>query len=132
MKILLLFFSTLLYFSPTTEKTYVREFYANKKIKSEGWIQFNKKQDYWYFYNENGSVKEEGHYINNKKTKWWIFYNSKNVILRKCEFTNDKQDGFSIIYENGDVVKAEKYTFGKKIKEWQSIAEFKKDNTDLL
>ncbi|MBC7494868.1 MAG: hypothetical protein H7221_07660 [Flavobacterium sp.] len=132
MKILLLFFSTLLYFSPNNEKTYIKEFYANKKIKAEGWIQFNKKQDYWYFYNENGSVKEEGHYINNKKTKWWIFYNSKNVILRKCEFTNDKQDGFSIIYENGDVVKAEKYTFGKKIKEWQSIAEFKKDNTDLL
>ena len=132
MKLLFLFLTVLLLNINLGEKAYVREFYSNKKIKSEGWMQSNKKQDYWYFYNENGSKKEEGHYENNKKIKWWIFYNTKNNITKKCEYNNDKLNGFSIIYENGEIVKAEKYNAGKKIKEWESIAEFKKDNTDLL
>jgi antitoxin component YwqK of YwqJK toxin-antitoxin module len=95
-------------------------------------MQFNKKQDYWFFYNENGFKKEEGHYENDKKVAWWIFYSSKNKIIKKSEYSNDKLNGFSIIYDNGEIIKAEKYNQGKKIKEWESIAEFKKDNTDLL
>lgn len=132
MKLLFLFFNVLILGLNRGDKVYIKEFYLNKRLKSEGWMQNNKKQDYWFFYNENGAKKEEGHFENDKKTSWWISYNSKNKIVKKCEYKNDKLDGFSVIYENGEIVKAEKYNFGKKIKEWESITEFKKDNTDLF
>lgn len=132
MKLLFLFFNLLIINLNMHEKIYIREFYPNKIVKAEGWMQSNKKEDYWFFYNENGSKKEEGHYENGKKVNWWIFYNTKNKIVKKCEYKNDKLNGFTIIYENGEITKAEKYNVGKKIKEWESIAEFKKDNTDLL
>lgn len=132
MKTLFLFFNFIFLFHYTNEKIYVRDYYPNKTLKSEGWMQNNKKVDYWFFYYENGIKKEEGHFENNKRANWWIFYNAKRKIIKKCEFKNDKQDGFSVIYNDGEVVKAEKYTVGKKVKEWESIAEFKKDNADLF
>lgn len=132
MKLLLLLLNVFILSTCFGSKEYVREYYVNKKLKAEGWIENNKKVDYWFFYNENGSKKEEGHFENGKKTSWWIIYNSKNKIVKKCEYKNDKLNGFSVIYEDGTIVKAEKYTFGKKLKEWESIAEFKKDNSDLF
>ena len=132
MKVVFLLLNVLILGFNSGTKEYVKEYYPNKKIKAEGWILNNKKQDYWFFYNENGFKKEEGHFENGKKTSWWIFYNSKNKISKKCEYKNDKLNGFSVIYEDGEIVKAEKYTFGKKLKEWESIAEFKKDNSDLF
>ena len=132
MKLLLLFLNVFFIGINLGEKEYIREFYTNKKLKSEGWMQDNKKQDYWFFYSENGSKKEEGHFENDKKTNWWIYYNAKNKIVKKCEYKNDKLNGFTIIYKDNEIVKAEKYSSGKKMKEWESIAEFKKDNTDLF
>ncbi len=132
MKSLILLFNFIFLFHSLDEKIYVRDYYPNKTLKSEGWMQNNKKVDYWFFYYENGVKKEEGHFENNKRAEWWIFYNTKKKIIKKCEFKNDKQDGFSVIYNEGEVVKAEKYAVGKKIKEWESITEFKKDNSDLF
>jgi hypothetical protein len=37
-------------------------------------------------------------------------------------------EGFCIVYKKGDVIRAEKYVKGKKIKHWNSLSEFKKDN----
>ena len=132
MKTLFIIFNFIFLFNSVDQKTYVKEYYPNKTLKSEGWMQNNKKVDYWFFYYESGIKKEEGHFVDNHKSKWWIFYNSKKKIIKKSEFLNDKMHGFSIIYHEGDVVKAEKYSVGKKVKEWESIAEFKKDNGNLF
>lgn len=112
----------------SSDKIYVKTYFNNKKLKSEGWLDNNKKVDYWFFYYENGKKKEEGHFLNNQKTAWWTFYNATSDVSKKCEFKNDRMEGFCIIYKNGNIVRAEKFINGKKIKQWESLAEFKKDN----
>ncbi len=120
-----------LFFCPDQPKTYVKNYFLNGKIASEGWICDNKKTDYWYFYRDNGLKKEEGHYANNLRNKWWIVYDVQEKIAAKSEYKADKLDGFTIIYQNGRPVRAEKYQMGVQLKRWTSLAEFKKDNSEL-
>ncbi len=109
-------------------KTYVKKYFDNGKIESEGWFKDNQKVDYWFYYNENGNKKEEGHYSENKKTKWWITYDDNEIINKKCQFYNDKLEGICVIYQNGNIIRAEKYKMNLKIKQWKSLSEFRKDN----
>jgi antitoxin component YwqK of YwqJK toxin-antitoxin module len=124
-----IFIFCLLYFSlQSSEKTYQKTYFENGKMESEGWIDQNQKVDYWFYYYENGNKKAEGHYEQNKKCKWWIFYKSNKEIDKKSEFENDQLNGFTLIYKKNNIIRAEKYTMGKKLKEWNSLSEFKKDN----
>lgn len=116
------------FFKMAAQKEYVKTYFNNGQLKTEGWVHQNQKVDYWFFYFENGKKKEEGHFINNKKCKWWLLYNPKGEIIKKCEFENDLINGFSILYKNSQIIKAEKYNMGKKINEWNSLTDFKKDN----
>lgn len=120
-----------LLFALNTEQHYVKNYYSNGKMKEEGWMNNGKKCKYWFYYYENGNKKQEGHYENNKKVNWWIYYDKNEEVLKKTEYKNNVPNGFSIIYRDGDVVKAEKYSVGKKIKEWHSIAEFRRDNPNF-
>jgi antitoxin component YwqK of YwqJK toxin-antitoxin module len=117
------------FFQASAQRTYNKTYFNNGKIQSEGWMSQNQKVDYWFYYYENGTKKEEGHYQANKKCKWWIFYNPNKEIDKKSEFDNDQLNGFSIFYKKNKIIRAEKYVMGKKTKEWNSISEFKKDNT---
>jgi hypothetical protein len=54
----------------------------------------------------------------NKKCKWWIF--KSNEAINKSEFENDQLNGYSLFYKKNKLVKAEKYSMGKKLKEWNS------------
>ncbi len=110
-------------------KTYIKNYFENGQIESEGRIQDDQKVDYWFYYYENGSKKEEGHYVNNKKTKWWLSYDDNATLQKKCQFYNDKLDGLVIIYKNGSIIRAEKYKMNMKIKQWETISAFRKDNT---
>ena len=114
------------------EKEYVKKYYSNGKMKEEGWLVNDKKSDYWFYYFETGDKKEEGHYYNNQKTSWWIYYDKKRKVIKKCEYKNNVLNGLTIIYKNGEIVSAEEYTMGKKIKSWKSLSEFKKDNINLF
>ncbi|MFT5714914.1 MAG: antitoxin component YwqK of YwqJK toxin-antitoxin module [Flavobacterium sp.] len=116
------------FFQVSGQTTYYKEYFENGKLKAEGWLNKNQKVDYWFYYFENGNKKKEGHFKNNKKCKWWIFYNPNDEINKKCEFKNDQINGFSLFYRNNQIIRAEKYVMGKKIKEWNSLTEFKKDN----
>lgn len=111
-----------------SQKEYVKNYYPNKKLKEEGWIENGTKTDYWFYYYENGNKKEEGHYKNNLKTYWWIYYDEKQRILKKCEYKKNKLNGLTIVYNKEKIVKAEKYSDGKKIKTWTDFNEFKRDN----
>jgi len=113
------------------DKTYAKNYFASGQIASEGWTIENKKTDYWYFYRENGFKKEEGHYASDQRTKWWIFYDTQEKVSAKCEYKGDKLEGFAIIYKNGKLIRAEKYKMGIQIKQWTSLSEFRKDNSDL-
>ncbi len=128
-KIFLLLITFSLSYSQEREvKAYYKNYFNNTKIESEGWLYQDQKVDYWFYYYENGNKKEEGHYNKNKKTNWWIFYDANQEILKKCEFKNDILDGLCIIYKKGKIVSAEKFKFGKKVKQWDSLTEYKKDN----
>lgn len=116
-------------FGNSEQKTYSKTYYPNGKIQSEGWMNQNQKVAYWFFYYENGNKKEEGHYLANKKQKWWLFYDSNETLLRKTEYQNDFPNGLNLLYKNGKIVKAEKYQLGIKIKEWNSLSAYQKDNT---
>ncbi len=119
-------------FGVSDTKSYIKNYHPNGKLKEEGWLLNNQKQEYWFFYYENGLKKEEGHYQNNQKVNWWIFYDEKQKITRKCEYKANKLNGITIVYNKGEITKAEKYSNGKKIKTWTDIDEFKKDNNYLL
>jgi hypothetical protein len=45
--------------------------------------------------------------------------------LIKSEFKNDQLNGFSLFYKKNNIIRAEK-TMGIKIKEWNSLSEFKR------
>ena len=116
------------FFGNPNQKTYVKNYFDNGKIKSEGWIKNDLKTDYWFYYHENGNKKEEGHYTKNQKNKWWIFYDSNEEVVKKQQFDNDKPNGFCVIYSKGNIIRAEKYKNGERIKQWQTVEAFKKDN----
>lgn len=123
-RILFLFF----FLQASAQKMYQKNYFPTGKIESEGWLNQNEKVDYWFYYYENGNKKQEGHYEANKKCKWWIFYKSNKEFYKKSEYENDQLNGFSFFYKKNSVIRAEKYDMGKKIKEWNSVTEFKKDN----
>ena len=117
------------FFQASAQRNYTKTYFKNGQLQAEGWLSKNKKVDYWFYYYENGYKKEEGHYEANKKCKWWVFYESNKEINKKSEFEDDQLNGFSLFYKKNKIIRAEKYSMGKKIKEWNSISEFKKDNT---
>lgn len=40
-------------------KQYIKNYYENGTLKSEGWITNNYKTDYWYFYDKNANIKKK-------------------------------------------------------------------------
>jgi len=137
-----------------SEKTneYHKEYYHAGKIKSEGWIKNgiktgywrfyhsngelsekghftnDKRTGYWYFYSEKGKILEEGHYKNGAKSDWWLFYDTFGNVNHKCQLNDGKKNGYCLMYKNNDIVKAEKYEDGKRIKAWSTFRSFKKEN----
>lgn len=134
------------------QKVYQKNYFDNGKIKSEGWIENDKKEKYWVFYYKNGNIKEKGHYknglrnkywyfynrdtskdkeghfVNGLKNKWWLFYDNDGNVNHKCQLKNNRKDGYCLIYRNRKLVKASKFENGKKIKEWKDFSSFKREN----
>lgn len=121
-------FVFLMFFAFGDSKSYVKKYYPNGKNKEEGWMIEDKKSDYWFYYYENGFKKEQGHYSKNQKTNWWIFYDKNQTVVKKCEYKNNVLNGLTLIYKNNKIVLAEKYCMGQKIKSWNTLSAFKKDN----
>jgi len=148
-----LFIFFLLAFYPNQEKTYEKNYYENGKLKSEGWsrlnaktgywkfyhengriseqghYKYNKREQYWYFYNKDRVRKEEGHYKNGEKINWWLFYDKKGRINHKCQLSKGIKNGYCLKYMDEKLTSAEKYSNGKKIKEWTSFGDFRRENS---
>lgn len=139
-------------FQVFSQKTYHKIFYTNGNIKEEGWLQNDKKINYWKFYYKNGTLKKEGHFknnlqtkywcfyrkdaskekeghfINGKQNKWWLFYDTNGNVNHKCQLKNNQKNGFCLLYKNQQLIKAVKFKNGKKLKEWDNLSSFAKDN----
>jgi antitoxin component YwqK of YwqJK toxin-antitoxin module len=133
------------------DNTYEKTYHENGKLKSEGWLRFNvktnywkfyhkngkiasqghyeygKKQKYWYFYSENRVRVQEGHFADGEKINWWLFYDKKGRINHKCQLNKGVKNGYCLKYIDNELTSAEKYSNGKKIKEWTSFGDFKKE-----
>ena len=133
-------------------KEYVKVYHENGELKEQGWIKNDKKVGYWHQYHANGTLaakgkyteghrsgywfhfdasgakSAEGRYQKNKKTGWWLFYDDKGNINHKCQLQKGIKNGYCLKYRNNDLKSAEKYSHGKKIKEWFSFASFKREN----
>jgi len=148
----------LFYFlSVTTEngaasKEYIKIYYPNGVLKSEGWVDGKSKVDYWkyyfpngvvmkkghydndikegywYFYRTNGVLKMEGHFMKGEMGLWWLFYDQKGNVDHKCQLKNGVKDGYCLKYKDSKLTSAEKYQDGVRIKQWFDFASFKKEN----
>lgn len=134
------------------KKEYSREYHTNGKLKSEGWVKGESKEDFWKFYHSNGKIKEkghykhdsrigywyfydtsgkaamEGHYKGGKMAMWWLFYDENGKINHKCQLQKGIKNGYCLKYKNEKLTSAEKYAHGKKIKEWYDFRSFKQEN----
>ena len=152
---LVVFFSIFLIlgFNESEDKTYDRTYYDNGKLKSEGWLRYNVKTDYWKFYHENGKIAsqgpfaygkedgywyffdknrirtKEGHYEKGEQINWWLYYDNKGRINHKCQLNMSVKNGYCLKYEDEKLISAEKYSNGEKIKEWSNFDAFKKENS---
>lgn len=107
---------------------YWRFYHRNGKLAAKGHFRKGKRVDYWYFYSKKGNLQKEGHYLNGTKANWWQFYDSYGRLIHKCQLNKGKKDGYCLMYRNNDIVKAEKYKNGKRLKAWTSFSSFKKEN----
>ncbi|WP_298792001.1 hypothetical protein [uncultured Allomuricauda sp.] len=134
------------------KKEYTREYHNNGKLKSEGWVKGESKEDFWKFYHSNGEIKEkghykhdsrvgywyfydtngkaamEGHYKGGKMAMWWLFYDENGKINHKCQLQKGVKNGYCLKYKDEKLTSAEKYAHGKKIKEWYDFRSFKQEN----
>ncbi len=150
-----LLFLTLVLFigNAADEKTYEKTYYDNGNLKSEGWLRYNVKTDYWKFYHENGKISEqghyeygkrekywffytknrvrakEGHYIKGEQVDWWLFYDPQGRINHKCQLNMGVKDGYCLKYEDEKLTSAEQYSNGEKVKEWINFSAFTKENS---
>ena len=136
-------------------KDYKKEYYSNGQLKAEGWQQMQQKTDYWIFYHANGQVASKGHFKANKRDgywhfynpsghkekeghfildsaeNWWIFYDIGTRNKSKFQYKDNQKNGFCLRYSKSKLIKAEKYHAGKKLAEWTSLREFRRDNPDV-
>ncbi|WP_157961110.1 toxin-antitoxin system YwqK family antitoxin [Lutibacter citreus] len=130
---------------------YVKSYYEDNQIKSEGWIKGTEKSNYWKYYYDNGNIKKEGRYKNGKPTKYWYFYNEdkskleeghfikgfkfkwwilyeKNKIAHKIQYDFNKKNGYCLCYAKGKIFKVVRYKNDLKEGEWTDLKKFKKEN----
>lgn len=152
-KILLFFLIALINFTVFSQKKYVKAYYSNHQLKAEGWLESGEKTSFWKYYYRNGTVKKEGYYKDNLKHKywyfysanaikekeghfkkgqqnnWWLFYDQVGNVHHKCQLKNNQKNGYCLLYKMEKLIKASKYSNGRKIKEWTNFLSFKSENS---
>ena len=66
--------------------------------------------------------------LNNQRAQVIDHYDTKGRINHKCQLNNGKKNGYCLKFENEELVSAEKYQNGEKIKEWFSFVDFQREN----
>lgn len=87
-----------------TENGYVKLYYPNGKISSEGTMVNGKPDGYWKTYYLNGVVKSEGNRRNFLLDSLWIFYDEKGDTTEKINFVLGKRNGYYYKYNVRNVL----------------------------
>ena len=107
---------------------YWKYYHKNGKISEQGHYKYNKREKYWYFYGPDSIRIKEGNYLKGHMNSWWLFYDHKGKINHKCQLYRGKKNGYCLKYKNEELISAEKYQNGNKIKEWFSFTDFRREN----
>jgi competence protein ComGF len=70
-------------------------------------------------------------YQREKRTtnNWWLFYDQAVNVQHKCQLKNNQKNGYCLLHEMKKLIKASKYSDGRKIKEWTNFLSFKNENS---
>jgi uncharacterized protein len=93
--IVFLFLKILFAFAQTqTDSTnYIKFYFDNGILASEGFMDNGKPDGYWKTYYENGILKSEGNRKNFLLDSVWIFYNDKGDTVLIINYKNDLKNG---------------------------------------
>ncbi len=124
-----------------------KKFYANGKLRYEGYFNHGVEVDTFKFYFDNGNLwainyykkkgvaysqqygegkklAAEGKYINNKKDSTWNFYNENSNLVAKEEYENGKKHGKCIVFfRNGEKAEIINYKQESREGEWLQFYE---------
>jgi antitoxin component YwqK of YwqJK toxin-antitoxin module len=106
-------------------------YHANGQVKNKGHFALGYREKYWHHYTNNGSLESEGHYRKGKKNNWWSYYNSTGEVIHKCQLHNDVKNGYCLHFKGNEIVKASRYSEGKKQQEWTDYTVFTRENNLL-
>lgn len=84
-----------------------KQYYLNKQIKEQGFVDKKGKQGKWYFYKENGKLFKEVEYENNEEHGLFIRYHDSGVIAYTTHFNHGLQDGMGVEYYENEKKKEE-------------------------
>ena len=93
------------------ENGYVKLYYPNDKISSEGTMVAGKPDKYWITYYLNGVKKSEGNRRNFLLDSLWVFYDEKGDTTEKINFVLGKKNGYYYRYNVKNVVNAGSVNF---------------------
>jgi uncharacterized protein len=77
---------------------FVKIYYPNGKISSEGMMRKGEPDGYWKTYFPSGIVKSEGNRKNHLLDSTWVFYTELGDTLQKVNFLMGKRNGFVLEY----------------------------------
>ena len=62
MKNILILLAFIVSFNTFAERVYIKNYFDNGIMKSEGWTENNKKIEHWKYYHTNGKLEKAGDY----------------------------------------------------------------------
>ena len=102
---------------------YVKFYYPNGQVSSEGLMKNGKPDGYWKTYFVTGIIKSEGKRTNFLLDSVWVFYNQKGDTAQKISYMYGKKNGYYITYgyenikegvDTGMIISRELYINDKK------------------
>ena len=102
----LLFINVKIFSQDTLQKDgFVKFYYPNGKISSEGTLKNGKPEGYWKSYNPDGTVKSEGNRKNFQLDSLWKFFNGDGKLLLEITYKAGKKDGIKVSYLDNETIK---------------------------
>src|SRR5690554_847169 len=99
MKYILLFFSIIFSFHLySQESEFIKFFYADSVVSSEGFLENGKPNGYWKNYYPNGTLKSVGKRTDFELDSIWNFYSEDGVLVKKIRYSNGKKNGYEYLY----------------------------------
>ena len=98
-----------------TNDGFIRYYYKNGAVSSEGVVRNNKPDGYWRNYYEDGSFKSEGNRVNFLLDSTWTFYNPDGHIAEQINYRNDAKNGYTFSYDTVKIKDTIKYYLKSKV-----------------